>query len=323
MLAILQASCETQETQLTEITEHVGITALDAERANLLRTYDTAVEQGIDDAVRTEHGVSCEALFRKFLEQFLPRKYGVTKGYIITPDLDYAGPLEEWDIIIYDVLESPVLFVRRTSDQNETAGKRGIPVEYVRGVVEVKATLTKGMVQSATEKLLKLRTFQRPQRAKKDDSAYLPSGFRAAAVFFETKVKDAMEYADALGAMAPFWQADPLIQFIGALILRGQTQPEFSASTSYFMTGMETLPDDLLNPSCEVSRSVPSYVSEMYVNVVSGGFGPNEFWRYMIDLVHALNGHDDEYCPPRNMTGGYGVRQNGHTCVRLFPKKLS
>ncbi|SRR6266851_307153 len=113
-------------------TEHVGLTALDAERSKLLKEYDTAVEQAGDDPVKTEHGVSCEAHFRTFLEQFLPKKYGVTKGYIITPDLNYAGPLEEWDIIIYDAMESPVLFVRRTKEEEERAGKRGIPVEYVR-----------------------------------------------------------------------------------------------------------------------------------------------------------------------------------------------
>ncbi len=57
-------------------TEHVGLTALDAERSKLLKEYDTAVEQAGDDPVKTEHGVSCEAHFRTFLEQFLPKKYG-------------------------------------------------------------------------------------------------------------------------------------------------------------------------------------------------------------------------------------------------------
>lgn len=306
---------------MTEITEHVGITALDAERSNLLRAYDTAVQQGWDDAVRTEHGVSCEALFRKFLAQFLPKKYGVTKGYIITPDLNYAGPLEEWDIIIYNVLESPVLFVRQTTDQTDAAGKRGIPVEYVHGVVEVKATFNKAMAQSATDKLLKLRKFQRPQDAKKDDNAFLPFSFCPAAVFFETKVRDAKDYAEALGELTRFWQTEHMVQFHGALILRGQTCPEFSASTAYAMTGSETLAQELLNEPCELSPPFKSFVEDMYITVFSGGYGPNEFWRFMIGLVHSLNGHDSEFFPPRNMTGGYGERKGGHQCIRLFPKE--
>src|SRR5690606_687581 len=80
--------------------EHIGVGALEAERAKLLSEFDVARAQTDDDSVKTEHGVSAEALFRSFLAQFLPKKFGVTKGYIITPELAYAGPLEEWDVII-------------------------------------------------------------------------------------------------------------------------------------------------------------------------------------------------------------------------------
>lgn len=60
---------------------HVGLTALDAERAKLLATFDQALSQGLDDPVKTEHGNIAESAFRDFLKQFLPRKYGVTKGH--------------------------------------------------------------------------------------------------------------------------------------------------------------------------------------------------------------------------------------------------
>lgn len=306
--------------------EHVGITALDCERTKLLKEYDDAVSQGSDDHVKTEHGVSCEAHFRAFLREFLPKKYGVTKGYIITPDLDYAGPLEEWDIIIYDAMEAPVLFVRRNHDENERAGKRGIPVEYVRGVVEVKATFSKAMGVKATEKLLKLRQFQKKQDApNKYGQTHLPIGFRAFSVFFETKVKSSEEYADALGSMAPFWQNDPLIAFAGALFIRGGTCPEYSASASYVMNSAIDARDfkRLLRTSCEVSTPVPSFVPDMNVAVVSGGFGPNEFWKYMIGMIHALNGEDEDLpgMAPKTLTGGYGERISGYKTVPLFPQK--
>ncbi len=298
--------------------EHVGPTALDAERSKLLADYDTAVKQGADDPIKTAHGVSCEAHFRTFLEQFLPKKYGVTKGYIITPNLDYAGPLEEWDVIIYDSQESPVLFVRRTKEESLSAGERGIPVEFVRGVIEVKATFNKAMATQVTRKLLKLRSFQAtkpPYPGARPSS--LPSEFRAAAVFFETKVSDAKEYADALGALAPFWQKDPFMQFIGALIIRGQRHPNWSASTSYMMSGMEDI-SGVVNDGCDVSAAFPSFVEDTFTHVVSGDFGPNEFWRFMIDLVHSLNGHDHEYCLPTTLTGGYGARKDGYRCSHLF-----
>ena len=49
-------------------------------------------------------------------------------------------------------------------------------------------------------------------------------------------------------------------------------------------------------------------------------FGPNEFWGYMIDMVHALNGHDYDLpgMGPMNLTGGYGRRGGGNGNVRLF-----
>ena len=302
-------------------TEHVGLTALDAERTKLLQEYDAAVAQAADDPVRTEHGVSCEAHFRSFLEQFLPRKYGVTKGYIITPDLGYAGPLEEWDIIIYDAMEAPVLFVRRNRDENERAGKRGIPVEYVRGVVEVKATFNKAMAEKATEKLLKLRQFQKMEDSPpKYGQTHLPFGFRAFAVFFETKVKNRKEYADALGALAPFWQTDPLLQFCRALIIRGQNCPEYSASISHSMSSAADF-TNMFSRCCEISAPVPGFLADMQVVVASGGYGQNEFWEYMIDMIHALNGNDHDLpgMGPTTLTGGYGKRSGANRNVRLFP----
>ena len=128
--------------------------------------------------------------FRSFLEQFLPRKYGITKGYIVTPDQKYAGPLEEWDIIIYDAMEAPVLFVRRNRDEKEAAGKRGIPVEYVRGVVEVKATFNKKMAALATEKLLKLRQFLKPEDApSKSGKPTFPAGSEHSPSFSSRRLK--------------------------------------------------------------------------------------------------------------------------------------
>ncbi len=61
-------------------------------------------------------------------------------------------PLEEWDIIIYDALESPILFSKESSNQ-------AIPIEYVRAVIEVKATLNPKNAKLATNKIIKLKHF--------------------------------------------------------------------------------------------------------------------------------------------------------------------
>jgi uncharacterized protein DUF6602 len=40
--------------------------------------------EGLDDAVKTTHGLGAEAVYRDWLEGFLPKRFAVTQGYIIT-----------------------------------------------------------------------------------------------------------------------------------------------------------------------------------------------------------------------------------------------
>ncbi|MBL7731124.1 MAG: hypothetical protein JNM88_08105 [Chitinophagaceae bacterium] len=306
---------------MTQQNEHTGITALDAERKKLLQEYDTAVQQMTDDPVKTEHGVACEAHFRTFLENFLPKKYGVTKGYIITPDLEYAGPLEEWDIIIYDAMESPVLFVRQNRDEDEKAGKRGIPVEYVKAVIEVKASFNKVNAEKASTKLNKLGKFIKPHGtgdSRKRD--YLQDTFCAFAVFYETKVKDGKDYRDALGKLAPLWVGQDFLFFSEALIIRGQTCPEYSGRISAMYSGADSIEERLV-PCCEASSPFENKKMNMNVFVLSCGYGQNSFWSFLLSMIHKLNGEnpDYEYVPqPSTLTGGYGYRK-GSELTRLFP----
>lgn len=300
---------------------HVGITALDAERTKLLSDYRVAVEQAGDDPVKTEPGNIGEAALRAFLKQFLPRKYGVTKGHIITPDLDYAGPLEEWDIIIYDRLEAPVLFVRRTKDEGPDSGKRGIPVEYVKVVIEVKSTLNSRSAEKAAEKLTKLNAFIRSPEGERDRTR-LPYSFRSSVVFFTTDAKNCEEFVRALGALAPIWQQPNWASFMGGLIVQGHTHPKCSAQIAYAITASKNLVH--YRPGCEWSASFSAYRSdptapEMPCHVLCTGFGESEFWDYMIELVHHLNGHASDSGPvPTKLVGGYGTIGKFKPRMRLF-----
>lgn len=74
--------------------------------------------------MKVDHGNVAEEIFRNYRARFLPKKYGVAKGHILTHDLTYDGPLEEWDLIVYDISESPVLFVR---DESGATPRLGIP----------------------------------------------------------------------------------------------------------------------------------------------------------------------------------------------------
>ncbi|MFP4088475.1 MAG: DUF6602 domain-containing protein [Desulfobacteraceae bacterium] len=79
--------------------KHVGVDSFFAEKKRLLDHYDQAKIQAADDAVITEHGFVAEDLAREWLTSFLPKKFGVCKGYIITHNLEYTGNLESTDNI--------------------------------------------------------------------------------------------------------------------------------------------------------------------------------------------------------------------------------
>lgn len=69
---------------------------------------------------------------------------------------------------------------------------------------------------------------------------------------------------------------------------------------------------------CEPCEPVDSFVEGMAVSVFSTGYGTDVFWKFMMDMIHSLNGNDNEYNPPKKLTGGYGVSSNGHYRQRLF-----
>lgn len=95
------------------------------------------------------HGEAGEAWVRRWLETFLPKRYGVTSGYIVSQGQTEAVKLPHFDVIIYDQLESPVLWVETSPDLTAAGASRAIPAEFVRSVLEVKATFTTASVSDA------------------------------------------------------------------------------------------------------------------------------------------------------------------------------
>lgn len=78
-----------------------------------------------------DKGENREHILREFLVAHLPKKYGVTKGEIITKNGQHSHSA---DIIIYDAVNCPILYSEKTSI---------VPIEGVYGVIEVKSSLSK------------------------------------------------------------------------------------------------------------------------------------------------------------------------------------
>lgn len=146
-------------------------------KKDILSEYDSVKEKTKNRPVKTEHGNAGEAGFRKWLTDFLPEKYGVTSGYII-PDLratEYS--VRHFDVIVYDKVNSPVLWAETTLDKSEHGKRRAIPAKFVHSVFEVKSALNNKSIGEALEKLKEANDF----------AGNLNKTYTSAIVFIEVK----------------------------------------------------------------------------------------------------------------------------------------
>lgn len=205
-------------------------------RRKMLAAYDAARSQNPGKRVQVDHGIAAEAAVRQWLTDFLPKRYAVTSGYVICQRLSEDDELKHYDVIIYDALNSPVLWV------DDIPGKgriQAIPSEHVLSVWEVKAAMTKRAVVDAVKKLAELR----PLLAEVDDPAmpipaYLPATFFSAIVFFELR-REELKRFDLLDVLQP---AEELRGFAGSLVLRCDPNGDQSGFTRLF-------PADAIDPN--------------------------------------------------------------------------
>jgi hypothetical protein len=123
-------------------------------RQEILDAYDRAKERAKSHETETHHGRVAEAQFRTWLSGFLPKKYGVTSGYIVSPGLGHDQKTPHYDVIIYDSQNSPVLWIEGDPDRSEQGRSIAIPVEYVRCVLEVKSRFSSSTAADAIEHLI-------------------------------------------------------------------------------------------------------------------------------------------------------------------------
>jgi len=263
--------------------KHVGADAFNAQRSDLLARYDHAINQGADDPVKVEHGIIGEAIIREWLGRFLPKKFGVTKGFIITHNLEYDGPVEEWDLIVFDRLESPVLYVKPSPDSTTTGTRMAIPVEHVRAVIEVKAKFRRDAATKVRKKLEKLRSFYGSDE-KSGYPKFLQPPFVCTSIFFETDLKDYADLQASLDCLTPLALDKPnLTEF---LVLRSQTNPDHCG---YAQTLRSDSPDGL-GPPFEVSTQYSFGDGSFGALAFLSGWNCNNFQAYFFDLLAGLNG---------------------------------
>jgi len=188
-------------------------------RMEMLNSFDQAREKGKAHEVETFHGKVAEAEFRKWLIGFLPKRYGVTSGYIVSPGLKSTEKTPHFDVIIYDQLESPILWIENYPDVSSQGCSLAIPVEYVRCVLEIKSTFS---TETSDEAINHLRDLL-PLMGEVDESIeryklHLPPTFCCGIVFIDLK-KDS-QFSEA--ALSKIICGIEIRGFFGGLILRGE-----------------------------------------------------------------------------------------------------
>ena len=136
-----------------------------------------------------------------------------------------------YDVIIYDQLESPVLWVEGNPDSSLQGRSMAVPVEYVYGVIEVKAVFNKKSVKQAVEQLRKLRPLMRSSNPSIHDYRfYLPKNFFCATVFYELHKDNERDFR-ALDALL---DGSDLRGFYGGYILRPELHEQHSSGKISF-----------------------------------------------------------------------------------------
>ena len=95
-------------------------------------------------------GDATELDWRGMFSHFLPRRYGVTKAFVVDVD---GGISDQLDIVIHDRQYSPLLF--------EVGRAHFIPAESVYAAFEVKQHLDKGHLEYAGDKAASVRRLRR------------------------------------------------------------------------------------------------------------------------------------------------------------------
>lgn len=184
----------------------VGWREFSSIRTELLAEFDDIRRKTRSRPVRVEHGLAGEAAVRKWLSNFLPRRFAVSSGYIIPELLETADTkLRHYDVIVYDALQAPILWVEGHADLSDQGKRRAIPAKYVHAVIEVKSSFGRKEAEDGVNKLREISVI----------AGHLPASFFSQLLFFDLNAEPctSSDLLPLLAGPAPHG-------FCGGLILR-------------------------------------------------------------------------------------------------------
>ena len=201
-----------------------GWSQFTTQKAKMVSDFSIFKDLSDNRPTETDKGRFAEALFRDWLEQFLPAKYGVTSGYIIQqmdavkPRSALKGKLRHYDVIIYNRLDAPILWTEMSPDHSLSGRIRAIPAEYVHAVLEVKSTFNATSIANAFNKLDELAPLLGIEDINEPYKQYIPADFYLGMIFFDLPKKE-QKNLELLNKLMP---AHFLRGFFGGIILSAE-----------------------------------------------------------------------------------------------------
>jgi hypothetical protein len=260
-------------------------------KKEMLDSYDKAKTHSKKHKVETYHGKVAEAEFRKWLSNFLPKKFAVTSGYIISQGIPDTQKAPHFDVIIYEHLESPVLWIENNPDASDQGRSLAIPAEHVKCVLEVKSAFQSSTVKEAISHLSELKilmsSIDPPNEKLK---FYLPPNFICGTVFFELRQEDAFD-KNALNQMI---SGISLRGFFGGIILRGEGQIKNNTGRLSLLNSETEMKSMIKKPEWSMLGNWADADSTMINENTHIGamlsWGEPDFSMFAFDLIAMLNG---------------------------------
>lgn len=257
----------------------------------MLDTFDNAKRKSKAHKVLTQHGRVAEAALRNWLSSFLPKKYGVTSGYIISQGMPEDAKTPHFDVIIYNQLESPVLWLDDNADLSSGGSSRAIPAEYVQAVIEVKSSYDASSAAKALEHLFELEPLLLDiDPVHERYKVYLPPNFFCAVVYFEDRGRSRFKQSTLPNAIPD----RPLRGYFGGIILRaGDLQADESLRMIFLVS------KTMYDPRAETNTLAALTEAPMANHhTAANGYhmgamlhrGESAFAMFAFDLLALLNG---------------------------------
>lgn len=278
-------------------------------RKEILDAYDKAREHAKAHETETYHGRVAEGAIRKWLGGFLPKRYGVTSGYIISSGIASDVKAPHFDVIVYDQIEAPILWIEDNPDNSAQGRSLAIPVEYAMAVLEVKSRFAPGEVKEAITHLRDLAPLMQSVDAPDERyRLYLPPQFMCGMVFVELRAEQ--EYSEA--TLANVLGGLGLRGFFGGIVLRDANHTnKLPAGRISIFQSKEPIESTVKNRT----RSLGEFGMCKSVQVAEGlhygamiHWEESQFSQFAFDLIAMIQGKFE----PGRLSSFYGMGNSMH-----------